>query len=104
MNWKCPNGCNITEGVVCGGDYPFWTRDESYYKVASNQVEFHEYPDMYILMDLESGNFIKKAYGGSAGLDLDERDWEQLFEHAEAGCASEPQCPKCLEHLVEKGE
>ena len=102
MNWKCPNGCKITEGVVCGGDYPFWARDEPSCEICVDPGEWKDYPYMYILMDLESGNFIKKVYGGSAGLDLNDRDWKELFEHAEAGCASEPMCPKCLEHLVEE--
>ena len=101
MNWKCPNGCNITEGVVCGGDYPFWARRKStqYAKLEG----YYNYPNMYILMDLEADELLRISYGGDRGLDLDEVDWLQMYEHAQAhGRMAEPMCPKCLEYLVEE--
>ena len=84
MKWKCPNGCEIKEGLVCGGPTP----------------QGHDDADgnIYFYMGLETEDFTKKVWT-VLPFELTDEDWDYLHGHAAGGCCSEPQCPECLEYL-----
>lgn len=77
--WKCPNGCEIEHVLVCGGN-----------SIPDNP----DSPNIYFLATLE-GEYTNMFYDGSIGVP------QECYDHADAGCAMEPQCPECLEYAVE---
>jgi hypothetical protein len=86
--WRCPNGCRIRRGVVCGGDVPFHNHGAA--GVAP--------PNVYFLMSLPAGRYTRECVT-PLPFDLTEEDWQALYDHADGGCAAEPQCPVCLAYL-----
>lgn len=85
---KCPNGCEITEGVVCGGGTPHFNHGNTDPDV----------PNVYFYMDLASGELTRKLFS-KLDFELTEQDWADMHDHAEGGCCDEGQCPVCLEYL-----
>jgi hypothetical protein len=84
----CPNGHELTEGIVCGGSTPY----------GNHGFEGLNEPNVYFYMELETGHFQKQVFS-ELPFELDEKDWAEMFNHASGGCVSEPQCPICLEYL-----
>ena len=87
MAWKCPKGCQITQGVVCGGDTPW-----------HNHGEKREAGNVYFLVGLATSESLRQAVT-ELPFDLTEQDWTEMESHADGGCCAEPQCPECLEFL-----
>jgi hypothetical protein len=87
--WKCPNGCEIQYGIVCGGETPWYNHGYGP-RDASN---------IYFLMELETNTFVRSLVSTEIPFDLTESDWCGMDMHADAGCCDEPQCPVCKEYL-----
>lgn len=85
--FKCPNGHEITQAVVCGGDTPW-----------HNHSEEGEMGNVYFLVGLASGESLRQAVM-ELPFDLTNQDWAEMESHADGGCCAEPQCPDCLEFL-----
>lgn len=95
--YACPNGHEITQGVVCGGDgphYNHWAGDEP--------IEEATAPNVYFMMDLKTGKMTKELVS-DLPFALTDQDWKEMHEHCKGGCCSEPQCPVCSEYLEVAG-
>ena len=79
--WECPKHCAIDYAIVCGGEL----------EPGGGNV--------YFLMDL-TGEYSRVLWSGNGSVDSPtDEQWDLLYEHADGGCCSEPQCPECLEYL-----
>jgi len=86
LKWKCPNGHEITRGLVCGGETP----------PGHDDVE----GNIWFYMDLETEEFSKEVWT-DLPFDLTDDDWDWLHDHCAGGCCSEPLCPECQQDLDE---
>lgn len=78
VKWTCPNECDISHVLVCGGDL-------------GNPDD----PNHYFQMKLD-GTYTNHFSDGSPGVP------EECFEHADGDCGNEPCCPECRAVCVDK--
>jgi len=93
----CPAGCEITQGLVCGGSDPYHNHPGEHTERET------AYPNVYFLMDLATGENTRELES-HLPFELTDEDWQEMHEHADGGCCAEPQCPECLEYLDEVKE
>jgi len=87
--WICPNCHEIEQGIVCGGDEPYYNHGEQEKTFTGN---------IYFMMELSSGKLLEIPWT-SVDFELTQEDWQAMHLHAFGGCATEPQCPECFEYL-----
>lgn len=74
----CPNECEISHVLVCGGD-----------------LGNLEAPNQYFQMQLD-GIYTNRFSDGLSGVP------NECFEHADGGCGAEPICPECRSQCLDK--
>ncbi|OMF76727.1 hypothetical protein [Paenibacillus glucanolyticus] len=77
-SWVCPNECEISHVLVCGGD-----------------LGDPNAPNQYFQMQLD-GTYMDRFSDGTTGVP------NECFEHADGGCGTEPICPECRTVCVDK--
>ncbi len=90
MAWICPNGCESDMCVVCGGDTPWFLHG----------ITEPDQDNIYFLMDCETEEYTREVCSDVPFMLTDE-DWECMYNHANGGCAKEPQCQICHEMMME---
>lgn len=92
--WRCPNGHDNEHGLVCGGDGPHYN-----HWAGAEPIEPGTAPNIYFLMNLETGEYVREVQS-DLPFCLEHEDWQEMEDHADGGCCSEPQCFTCQEYLV----
>lgn len=91
--FKCEKHPEVTEGIVCGGSCPHYNHGDC----ATDPG------NIYFYMNLKTGEYVRRIYG-EVPFDLTEKDWQDMFSHADGGCCGESQCPICLEYMERQPE
>lgn len=78
LRWTCPNECEVSYVLVCGGD-----------------LGNPDSPNHYFQM-LTDGTYTNRFTDGTVEVPA------ECHEHADAGCGSEPICPECRSVCVKE--
>ena len=101
MSWMCAEHGPQTQGVVCGGDYPFYLRLS---RGQWETEEIQEFPSAYFLYDYDREEIVGFV-GDVRGFELTRTDIAYMLDHAlGSGCIDEPACPICSEPMEEYDE